>query len=36
MKLTQFLRKYGSKLNDLETLFITNVFYPDYGEKGVF
>ncbi len=35
MKLREFLKKHGKKLNDLETHFITDVFYPDYGEKGL-
>lgn len=35
MKLDMFLEKHQSKLNHLEENFIKNVFYKDYGEKGL-
>lgn len=35
MKLTQFLELYGSKMKFLETIFLKNVFFTDYGEEGL-
>ena len=35
MKLNTFLKINKNKLNTLEECFITNVFYKDYGEKGL-
>lgn len=35
MKLSDYLKKYKSYLNNLEENFITNIFFRDYGEKGL-
>lgn len=35
MKLNDFLFKYKNKLNDLGKTFIINVYYKDFGEKGL-
>ncbi len=35
MKLNDFLFIYRKKLNDLARTFIINVYYKDFGEKGL-
>ena len=35
MKLTDYLLKYKGKLNNLEKTFLINVFFKDFGEKGL-
>ena len=35
MTLQDFLNKHGSKMGFLETAFLKNVFYEDYGEEGL-
>ena len=35
MLLEDFLEKYRDKLNHLEESFVKNVFFKDYGEKGL-
>lgn len=35
MNIKEFLLKYGSKLNDLEEKFLINVYYNDFGDKGL-
>jgi len=35
MKLETFLDKYGSTMGYLETIFLKNIYYKDYGEKGL-
>ncbi len=35
MEIKEFLLKYGSSLNDLEEKFLLNIFYKDYGTKGL-
>jgi superfamily II DNA or RNA helicase len=35
MKLDVFLKKHGSKMRHLETIFLKDVFYKDFGEQGL-
>lgn len=35
MTLDKFLEQHGSKMRHLETLFLCDVFFNDYGEKGL-
>ena len=35
MTLLDFLQKHGSKMGFLETAFLKNVFYEDYGDEPV-
>jgi superfamily II DNA or RNA helicase len=35
MKLQEYLSKYKTKLNNLEENFLINVFYKDFGERGL-
>jgi hypothetical protein len=35
MKLSEFSNKYGSKMKHLETIFLRDVFYKDFGEEGL-
>lgn len=35
MKLSEFISKHSGKLNYLQLLFIENIFFKDYGEKGL-
>ena len=35
MKLAEFLLKFKNRLNNLEENFLINIFYKDYGEKGL-
>lgn len=35
MTISEYLSKHGSKMGFLETAFLRDVFYKDYGEKGL-
>jgi superfamily II DNA or RNA helicase len=35
MKLDDFLEKHGSKMRHLETIFLRDIFYKDFGEQGL-
>lgn len=35
MKITDFMSKHGTKMGYLESLFLTEIFYKDYGEAGL-
>jgi superfamily II DNA or RNA helicase len=35
MKLNKFMEIHGAKMRHLETIFLRNVFYKDFGEKGL-
>ena len=35
MKLLDFLKEHGSKMKHLETIFLKDIFYKDFGEEGL-